>query len=551
MDRFFATLAAVNDILWHDTVLLVVLASGVLFTCWSVGSQFHSLTHGVAVTRGRYDKGSDPGAIHHFQALSAALSATVGIGNIGGVALAISLGGPGAVFWMWVIGAIGMALKTTEVSLSMLYRDVSDPERPRGGPMLVARRGFAEIGWPRLGRAVAAVFVVTLLISSFTGGNMFQAWNVAEVSEDYFGVPRLAAGLVLMLVVGAVILGGIRRIGAVAGALVPAMCGLYLLAALAVVVANISVVPEVMRDIFTSAFSARDAQGAFLGGGAGQAMLWGLKRALFSSEAGQGSSPIAHCAAKTDEPIREGIVAGLEPFIDTLVVCTLTALVILSSGIWNRSVDLQFVGSPQVVQTAGGWTLASAIVQAAPDCPIDPGDRVFAVAHVAAADGLTIRQALAGELHRDETAQWTVRWGESSAKLQGLAEPGVFLSYRGAAFTGRAFDRSIEGLGKWLVSLAVWLFAISTMISWSYYGEQGVLHLFGSRAVIGYKILYCSIIPLATLPGWLTSDAELDHLTMLGTGVMLWVNVPILLVFGVRTMAAYRDYRRRWRGDQI
>ncbi|HMQ15629.1 MAG TPA: amino acid carrier protein, partial [Phycisphaerae bacterium] len=330
----------INVVLWHDWVLYVVLGTGVLFTIWSGFSQYVALTHGVAAVRGVYDRREDPGAINHFQALSTALSATVGLGNIGGVALAIALGGPGAVFWMWMVGLFGMSLKLTEVTLSMLYRNTDDPDNPHGGPMWVADKGFAAWGLPALGKLIGVVFVVTLIISAITGGNMFQAWNVAEITASYFpSVPKPAVGIILAMLVGLVIIGGIKRIGAVAGRLVPFMCVFYMLAAIYVVFAEVRQVPEMLRLIFVCAFSPADVDKAFLGGTAGYAFLWGMKRALFSSEAGQGSAPIAHSAAKTDQPVREGIVSGLEPFVDTLVVCTLTTLVILLSGAWNRPAE--------------------------------------------------------------------------------------------------------------------------------------------------------------------------------------------------------------------
>jgi alanine or glycine:cation symporter, AGCS family len=312
MDDINAIIGAINDVLWHDFVLYVVLGAGVLFTIWSGFSQYRALTHGTQVIRGRWDEAGDPGAINHFQALSTALSATVGLGNIGGVALAIAVGGPGAVFWMWMVGIFGMALKTTEVTLSMLYRNTDDPDNPHGGPMWVAKRGFARLGWPVLGTTLGGIFCVTLIISAITGGNMFQAWNVAEITNGYFpSMPKFVVGVILATVVAMVIIGGIRRIGAVAGRLVPMMCLLYLLAAVYVLAVHIGEVPEMLRLIVVSAFTPADAAGAFLGGTAGYAFLWGMKRALFSSEAGQGSAPIAHSAAKTKEPVREGVVAGL------------------------------------------------------------------------------------------------------------------------------------------------------------------------------------------------------------------------------------------------
>lgn len=573
MDAFNRILEAFNGVIWHERVLLVVLGTGVLFTLWSGFTQYRALTHGVAVIRGRYDDDHDPGAINHFQALSAALSATVGLGNIAGVAIAIALGGPGAVFWMWVVAFFGMAVKTTEVTLSMLYRNTDDPDNPHGGPMYVARKGFADMGLPRLGSFVGALFCVTLLISAITGGNMFQAWNVAGVTETYFKIPGVLSGIVMALITGVVILGGIKRIGSVAGRLVPLMCALYLLAALYVVGSELDRVPQMLRLIVTSAFSTATADNAFLGGTMGYAFLWGMKRALFSNEAGQGSSPIAHAAARTKEPVREGIVAGLEPFIDTIVVCTLTTLVVLLTGAYNRGPEAAFTRAPVIVQTqASGsgadelpsWTVESDAVPEKTvsarriDGPWAPGDTVFALVQADLDDntGRDIHR-LMGTIVEDREGNlgiaWTPHRSASPPQLivhEAPDEPeldgrvGLYNDFVGAALTAHAFDRIQPGLGKWLIVLASWLFAVSTLISWSYYGEQGVVYLVGERGVLTYKLIYCALIIVATL-GFIKTDLELDNLTALGTGVMLCVNIPITLTFGAVAMRAYQRYIRR------
>ena len=225
------------------------LGVGLLFTLWSGICQYRALTHGIAVTSGKYDDPDDPGAISHFQALSAALSATVGLGNIGGVAIAIAVGGPGAVFWMWMVGIAGMALKSTEVAQSMMFRDTSDPNNPHGGPMFVVKQGFAKWGLGPLGTFIGGIFCVTLLISAVTGGNMFQAWNVGDITMEATAgsMPAWVVGLVLAGIVAMVILGGIKRIGSVAGVLVPVMCILYVITGLIVIIMNIGEIPGVFR----------------------------------------------------------------------------------------------------------------------------------------------------------------------------------------------------------------------------------------------------------------------------------------------------------------
>ncbi|MEM7227619.1 MAG: amino acid carrier protein [Planctomycetota bacterium] len=572
MDTFDNVLTAINSVIWHDFVLYTVLGVGVLFTLWSGFCQYRALTHGTAVVRGVYDNADDPGAINHFQALSAALSATVGLGNIGGVAVAIALGGPGAVFWMWMIGLAGMALKTTEVALSMMYRNTDDPDNPHGGPMWVVAKGLKERGFGSAGKFIGGVFCITLLISAITGGNMFQSWNVGIVTKNAVGGGSdgvgIATGIILAVIVGAVIIGGIKRIGAVAGRLVPLMCALYLLAAFVVLFMNLGDVPKNLALIVTSAFATQDAQGAFIGGTFGYAFLWGMKRALFSSEAGQGSSPIAHSAAKTDEPVREAVVAGLEPFIDTIVVCTLTSLVILSSGAWNRTGESMYVADalPVFVQAENDedgnaqWKLDTTEMPGRTDeaKKVANGkdwagtETVFIIAEFG-----EVQDDTANRLHRVEGEVTleddvpVVDWELVTADEQPVLVDGhIHNNYPGAALTTHAFDRAVPGLGTWLVLIASWLFAISTMISWSYYGEQGIVYLFGDGGVLPYKLIYCLLIVVSTLP-FIETDAQLDNLTALGTGVMLWANIPIMLIFGTVAMKAYHSYMGKLKAGEF
>ena len=571
MDTIVAVTSTINNVIWHDYALLAVLGAGVLFTFWSGFGQYRALTHGVSVIRGKYDHKDDPGAINHFQALSTALSATVGLGNIAGVAIAISLGGPGALFWMWMVGVAGMCLKMTEVTQSMIFRDTTDPDNPHGGPMWVCKRGIAQMA-PALapvGTGVGVLFSLTLLVSTATGGNMFQAWNVADISFTYFGLPHWIAGVILTLAVGLVIIGGIKRIGEIASRVVPFMCAAYLLAGLFVIVVNIAEVPAIFALILTEAFSPSEGVGAFIGGTAGYGFLKGLQRAFFSSEAGQGSAPIAHAAARTEEPVREGVVAGLEPFIDTIVVCTVTGLVILSSGVWNRDPALVHDTAPVIspVVADGGQAAAS---EGDIDWQIDPvgvavadaliadaqmrnGAIVFVVVESGtnAETGLQ-RSRVFGTLTGSEAAGWTVVFDEFSAPAgvtPTLVVDGVFFDFKGASLTAKAFDRVLPGLGFWLVPVAAWLFAFSTIISWGYYGEQGIVYLLGQRGVMSYRVVYCLLILLSVQ--FIRTQDELDLFSTFGTGLMLWVNVPIMLIFAPMSMRAHHDYFARFRKGEM
>ncbi len=279
----------------------------------------------------------------------------------------------------------------------------------------------------------------------------------------------------------------------------------------------------------------------------GYAFLFGMKRALFSNEVGQGSSPIAHSAAKTNEPVREGIVAGLEPFIDTLVVCTLTALVILSTGIWNRDAAFELDSLPRVQAGAEqSWQFTPTPLPASAGNGWLENDKLFVVvdAHDNPQTPNQLHQ-LDGTVVAAPGGGLMIEWVSfTSAERPALRDRRVFETLVGATLTARAFDSVTPGLGKWLVTLASWLFAFSTMISWSYYGEQGMVYLAGEKSVLGYKLIYCLLAVVAT-SGFLKTDTELDNLTGIGTGVMLFANLPIMLYLGHQAMLAYKNYIRR------
>ena len=569
-------------LIWSEVTFAILLGLGLLFTIWSRFIQYRALTHGVQVLRGKYDDKNDPGAINHFQALSAALSGTVGLGNIGGVALAIGIGGPGALFWMWMTGFFGMAIKAVEVTLALMYRDTTDPNNPHGGAMYVITRGWGDrvggIARP-IGKLVGGLFCVTLLIATVTGGNMFQAWNVADITNEYFGVPQIVCGIIMSVVTGLVIIGGIKRIGDVAGYLVPFMCGMYLVSGIIVLFVRSADVPGYLALIVREAFSPTEAGGAFLGASAWFGLSIGLRRALFSNEAGQGTSPIAHSAAKTDEPVREGIVAGLEPFIDTCLVCTLTALVILCTGTWNRKPVGEFRGEIALARGTGGntWTVEAPTDIAnlpelhSPDS-WEVGNGFFLIARAPggvhedrrsdfvrvqgkiAATGAANAEGIPDGTKRIEWQPVTLSSEEWETPPDGdlvLVDRGIHRDLVGAALTGHAYDRAIPGLGKYMVTITCWLFAISTLISWSYYGEQGTIFLFGAWAVPFYKVIYCLLTIVATIPAFITSDADLEALSDLGTGLMLAANVPIILALGHRAIGAFDDYFRRLRSGEI
>ena len=325
-------LGVVDSIVWGPVTIVLLVGTGVLMTLLVRAIQLRKFQYAWLLISGKFDNPNDPGEITHFQALSAALSATIGTGNIAGVGTAVAMGGPGAVFWMWVTAVFGMALKYSECLLSVKYRAIHEDGSVSAGPMYYLERG---LGWKWLG----LLFAFFAAVASFGIGNMVQANSVAAPLLTAFGIPKLVTGLVIGVLVFSVIVGGIKRIGQVASALVPFMAIFYVLGSLIVILRNYDAVPAALALIFHDAFTGTAASGGFAGAAVAQAIRMGVARGVFSNEAGLGSAPIAHGAAQTEEPVREGLVAMLGPFIDTIVICTMTALVIVLTGAYNSGLS--------------------------------------------------------------------------------------------------------------------------------------------------------------------------------------------------------------------
>lgn len=331
---FYAVPVAGADL---PLVLVWLLVGAVVFTFYMGFINFRGFAQAIRIVRGDYSNPADSGEVSHFQALTAALSGTVGLGNIAGVAIAVSLGGPGATFWMILAGLLGMSAKFVECTLGVKYRVINAKGVVSGGPMFYLTKGLADRGMARFGKVLAVLFAVMCLGGSFGGGNMFQVNQAFQQFESVTGGDSSflhghgwAFGLVMAIFVAVVIIGGIKSIARVTDKLVPFMCGIYVLAALVVIFANLEAVPEAFRLIISGAFSNDAVAGGFVG-----VLIQGFRRATFSNEAGIGSAPIAHAAVRTNEPITEGLVSLLEPFIDTVVVCTMTAVVIVLTGTYK------------------------------------------------------------------------------------------------------------------------------------------------------------------------------------------------------------------------
>ena len=559
MDLLERIVNAANTFVWDfgipageqmiPLVVIALLGTGVFLTLRLGFVQFRRLFHGFAVTTGIYDDPNEPGDVSHFQALTTALSATVGIGNIAGVAIAIHWGGPGALFWMWMTAILGMATKYTEVTLAQHYRQVDKDVDPHkwegsvsGGPMYYIERGLGP-KW----RPLAIFFAALLGTTAFLTGNAIQANTVADTLNTTFGLPVWITGLATAGVVALVIVGGITRIGKVTGILAPAMAVVYVTGALAIILVNFDQVIPTFALIFREAFNpsagiAGTGVGAFL-----VTMMWGVKRGLFSNEAGQGSAPIAHAAAKTDEPVSEGVVALVEPFIDTIVICTMTALVIIMTGVWQARIpteitltggDLSFV-----VQEANGdysGIRMPSDIRIANGRYVDAGPEAARVAwHEVAIEPLFTDPAQTQLFTGVVQPESQSALGSDGATYQSLYADAV---ESGAPLTMLGFQAGLPGnLGSYIVLLSVLLFAISTAIAWSYYGDRCANYLFGHAAVLPYKIVFIgmhfvgSLLSLAVV--WTLGDVFL--------GLVIFPNLLALILLSPKVIELTKSYFER------
>ncbi len=347
-ERLDHILSVAVDYAWGTPLLILLVGGGFLLTLYSRLLPFVGVRHAFEVLRGKFDREGDPGDISHFQALSTHLAATVGLGNIGGVAIAITQGGPGAVFWMWVSALVGMTTKFFTCTLAVMHRGEDSLGRVQGGPMY-----YIEIGLGKRFKFMAVFFSICGMVGCLA---LFQANQVAEILAESYAIPPWQTGLGAAFLVGLVVLGGVKRIARIASRLVPTMCSVYLLASVVVVVSHYSLIPQVFAQIFHDAFTGTAAAGGVAGISFMTVVQTGIKRAAFSNEAGTGTAPMAHGAAKTTEPVREGLVAMIGPFVDTIVVCSLTAFVILSTGNWRvQGIQGVSLTSQAFEATMGEW----------------------------------------------------------------------------------------------------------------------------------------------------------------------------------------------------
>ncbi len=521
------------DQLLKYPLLVMLLGTGVFLTLRLGFIQFRRMGHGIKVALGRYDDPNDTGDVTHFQALTTALSATVGIGNIAGVAIAIHWGGPGAIFWMWMTALLGMATKYTEVTLALRFRHVEKGAGKMvgtvsGGPMYYIERGLGA------GFKPLAVFVATgIIFAALLSGNAIQANTVSDLMNAEFGMATWVTGLITAGVVAMVILGGITRIGKVTGILAPSMAAIYVVGGLLILCINYDSVLPSLGLIFTEAFNPT---AGVAGTGVGillQTLLWGVRRGLFSNEAGQGSAPIAHSAAKTEEPVSEGVVALLEPFIDTIVICTITALVVLSTGVWKLPTDTVLTlaeGDYSYVEETDKGYVAIENGDVPDTIEVLEGQQmggVYFAWHEVPVGELFVDEDLTrpftGEIRPANNVAVAMN-GQSYETLYGRAVE------NGAPLTALAFTTGLGRIGNLIVVISVLLFGISTAISWSYYGDRSAMYIFGRPAILPYKLLFVAV-------HFIGANVSLNVIWGLGDTALALLTIPnvlaLLLLSGI------------------
>ena len=478
-----------------------LIGTGIFFTAYLGFPQFRFFAHGWRIVTGKYAKEDAEGETTPFEALTTAMSGAVGTGNIGGVALAIWIGGPAAIFWMWITAIFGMTTKFVEVTMAHKYRTTLSDGSISGGPMYYIEKSFNK-------RWAGVLFAALMMICAIGSGNMPQINNIASVLDSTFSIPKLMTGLVLGVMLWMIIAGGIKRIAKIASKLVPIMAVIYFGGALVVVAENYQNIIPSFHSIFSQVFSGSAAAGGFLGASFAMSLKLGVARGLYSNEAGQGSSPIAHASAKAEHSVEQGMVSILEPFIDTIVVCSVTALVILSSGAWTQKYDNTFERSSMAIFAGSYAESNSKDVEELGKYLLDARNFTSDTTNVEnftgnldLIDGQMQKQNVT-VFHNNSIAEDVVFY-QGAEPVSGLLEisdgkiadssvrvEGKSLIHS-AELTSKAFGSGVLGIyGEYIVAIGLLLFAFSTAIAWSYYGDRSTAYIFGEGAVPWYRMIY-------------------------------------------------------------
>jgi AGCS family alanine or glycine:cation symporter len=538
----------------NNWFIFLLLGTGLFFTLYLKFPQIRYFRHAVRVVRGKYDRITDKGDTTHFQSLATALSGTVGTGNIAGVALAVHLGGPAALFWMLVTAFLGMCTKFVEVTLSHKYREFDEKGMVAGGPMYFMRK---RLNIPlknnkmiKTGYWLGGFFAIATVLSSFGTGSLPQINSISNAIFATFGVQHIITGAVMAVLLALIIIGGIRRIASVTEKLVPFMAIIYFLTAIAIIASNYQNIIPSFLSIFENVFTGTSAIGGFLGAGFAFAFNNGVNRGLFSNEAGQGSAPIAHAAAKAHEPVSEGIVAILEPFIDTVIICFLTGMVILSSGVWSEKVPNQFQKT-DIIVLAGSYTESSEdnvaklsnYLNNKSDIPLYTGTLTIIDGKILDNNSIIHARSLAEDIVVKKggvlySGEIVVTNGSVADTPNDLIFSGKSLIHS-APLTTLAYTQSFLGeSGKYVVAIGLLLFAFSTAIAWSYYGDRAMTYLIGAKYVMIYRIIFVMAFFIASF----VDTTIIWNLSMLTVAFMTVPNLIGLLILHKEVKSVIGSY---------
>jgi len=563
MEAFESFLSTIESIVWETSlgtfgidipflssfpfIVLLLLGTGFYLTVrlkfmpiWGIPRGFGMLWRGRKAD-------NDDGEVTPFAALATALSSTVGTGNIAGVATAIAIGGPGAIFWMWMTALVGMATKYSESLLAVRYREVDSDGTYKGGPMYYIKNGLG----PRW-KWLAVLFCLGALASAAGAGNMAQGNSIAEVMESSFNVPTLITGLVLAVVAFVIIIGGIKSIGRVASKLVPFMAISYVIIGLIILALNFEGVPAAFSSIFTNIFGFEQVAGGFVGAAIVQVISMGVNRGLFSNEAGQGSAPIAHAAAQTKDPVQQATIAMLGTFIDTILICTMTALIILSvKGDFTYNPAATQMRMCEKLELVDSRTDDASLINFSSDefSAVNlSADDLAGLEGQALADANTNRSNARTSLQACEAAMASNSMTFRADAYQGIDDflrvptDYAWQSEReSSSITAGAFEAGIPG-GKYFIAIALLIFAFTTILGWSYYGERSIAYLAGEKSVLPFRVIWCVIVFLgAVLP-----VQAVWTIGGIGNGLMATPNlIAVLLLSGVvAALSARKDTRK-------
>ncbi|OJV45395.1 MAG: sodium:alanine symporter family protein [Bacteroidales bacterium 36-12] len=538
----------------NNWFVFLLLGTGIFFTIYLKFPQIRYFKHAIRIVRGKYDKQGDKGDTSHFQALATALSGTVGTGNIAGVAFAVHLGGPAALFWMLMTAVFGMCTKFVEVTLSHKYRDFDKKGMVVGGPMYYMKKRLniklKNGKMIKTGYVLGGFFALATILSSFGTGSLPQINSISNSVFATFGIQHIVTGSILAFLLALIIIGGIKRIAKVTEMLVPFMAIIYFIGAAVVIISNYENFIPSLISVFSDVFTGTAAIGGFVGASFSFAFNNGVNRGLFSNEAGQGSAPIAHAAARAHEPVSEGMVSILEPFIDTVIICMLTGMALLSSGAWHEKhyntfqlSDIEVLAKQYDEKNANDLMLLNAHLNNVEKTTLYTGNLQVVEGVIQQENSIIHSRSVAEDIkvfHKDKLYDGEIPVVDGKIKLNNdeIKISGISLLHS-APLTNAAFTKSIFGsYGNIIVTIGLLLFAFSTSIAWSYYGDRAITYLFGVKWVMPYRIIFVIAFFIASF----IDTTIIWNLSLISVAFMTIPNLIGLLLLHSEMKTTVKDY---------